>query len=137
MRKRALVLTGDSLRHSYFINSVSSIFDIVGVFREAKSNYYVEARKDSGVVKHFENLRMAEQDLMGSVDEAESSIFANLNDSNCLNYALKLQPDVVLLFGTSILKANWLDSFDDKIINLHLGMSPFYREVLPYFSPLL
>ncbi|MEY4567327.1 MAG: hypothetical protein RLY14_2297, partial [Planctomycetota bacterium] len=42
---------------------------------------------------------------------------------------------IIFLFGTEILKAGWLKAFPEKIINLHLGISPFYRGSGTLFWP--
>lgn len=135
MKKRALILTGDSLRHSYFIKSAAEAYDLVGVYREKKSGYYEDARKDIGVQRHFEMLRMAEQELIGKVSNVNGSVYESLNDKGCLEDALELKPDIILLFGTCILREHWLDAFGTKIVNLHLGMSPFYRGSATLFWP--
>ena len=43
--------------------------------------------------------------------------------------------DIVCLFGTSILSNEWLDSFPDRIVNLHLGLSPYYKGSATLFWP--
>lgn len=46
-----------------------------------------------------------------------------------------LRPDFIALFGTAILKPIWLNAFKDRIINLHLDLSPFYRGSATLFWP--
>ena len=48
-----------------------------------------------------------------------------------------LAPDVVLVFGTSLLKQPLIDQFPGRIINLHLGLSPYYRGAGTNFWPLV
>jgi methionyl-tRNA formyltransferase len=48
-----------------------------------------------------------------------------------------LAPDVVLVFGTQILKDEIIEAFDGRIINLHLGLSPYYRGAGTNFWPLV
>lgn len=42
---------------------------------------------------------------------------------------------MLCLFGTGILKNGWLEAFPDNIVNLHLGLSPFYRGSATLFWP--
>ena len=42
---------------------------------------------------------------------------------------------MVCLFGTSILNKRWIDFYKDRIINLHLGLSPFYKGSATLFWP--
>jgi methionyl-tRNA formyltransferase len=47
------------------------------------------------------------------------------------------QPDVVLVFGTGILREPLLSEFEGRIINIHLGLSPYYRGAGTNFWPLV
>jgi methionyl-tRNA formyltransferase len=47
------------------------------------------------------------------------------------------RPDVVLVFGTGILREPLLSTFKGRIINLHLGLSPYYRGAGTNFWPLV
>ena len=52
-----------------------------------------------------------------------------------LNQIIKLKPDLILVYGTSIIKGNFIKIFDKKIINIHLGLSPYYRGSGTNFFP--
>lgn len=45
--------------------------------------------------------------------------------------------EAVLVFGTNLIKPPLLDRFAGRIINLHLGLSPYYRGTATNFYPLL
>ena len=47
----------------------------------------------------------------------------------------KVNPEFILLFGTEILSEEWLKRFRNKIINIHLGLSPYYRGSATLFWP--
>lgn len=135
---RALVLTSTSNRHCYFASKIAEIFDVVGVLTEPKKNYFTKPRQESSLVaRHFENLAAAERDFFGVTESVEVGfrVVDDLNSPEAVAYAKSLSPDVVCLFGTSILKEGWLRAFPDRIINLHLGLSPFYRGSATLFWP--
>jgi folate-dependent phosphoribosylglycinamide formyltransferase PurN len=136
-RPKALVLTSTSQRHRYFALEMAKIFDVVGVMAEAKQNYFTEARRAPSVEKHFEQLAIVEKEFfpLPSVNSIEIRNFPNLNAPESVAYAKSLAPDVICLFGTSILKKPWLEAFPDRIVNLHLGLSPFYRGSATLFWP--
>jgi methionyl-tRNA formyltransferase len=48
-----------------------------------------------------------------------------------------LAPDVVLVFGTGLLKPALLDRFPGRAVNIHLGLSPYYRGAGTNFWPLV
>ena len=45
--------------------------------------------------------------------------------------------DVVLVFGTGILREALLSAFPGRLINIHLGLSPYYRGAGTNFWPLV
>ncbi len=51
----------------------------------------------------------------------------HINHSDVLEMADRLQPDVIAVFGTSLIKGDLLNKGRLGIINLHGGLSPFYR----------
>ena len=48
-----------------------------------------------------------------------------------------VHPDAVLVFGTGLLRAALIEAFAGRIINLHLGLSPYYRGAGTNFWPLV
>src|SRR6185436_17698208 len=70
----------------------------------------------------------------GTSDLAVQTV-TDLNAPEAIDAAKALRPDVICLFGTSILKAPWLEAFPRRIVNLHLGLSPFYRGSATLFWP--
>lgn len=142
---KALILTSTGIRHKLFIDAISSHFQIVGIITEDKGSYYDKQSSESELVKeHFATLAKYEQSLLANHlkehNNEQNMIYipkGNINQDDIVNEALKLEPDVVLLFGTSILKSNWLRAFPDKIINLHLGLSPYYKGSATLFWPFL
>jgi methionyl-tRNA formyltransferase len=50
---------------------------------------------------------------------------------------LRARPDVVLVFGTGLLKAPLIEAFAGNILNIHLGLSPYYRGAGTNFWPLV
>jgi methionyl-tRNA formyltransferase len=60
-----------------------------------------------------------------------------MNDPREVQRMVELEPDVVLVFGCGILKDPVLRPFDGRIINIHLGLSPYYRGSGTNFWPLV
>lgn len=138
--KKALVLTSNKRRHMYLTHQVAKNFDLVGIISEPKKDYYNNQANESGLVaKHLERLQETEAGYF-NVDEFASVELKlinrnNLNEDETVDWAIKRKPDVIFLFGTGILKDRWLNTFEGKIVNLHLGYSPFYRGSATLFWP--
>lgn len=136
---KALVLTSTSFRHRFFVQQVARYFDVAAVVCEEKRNYYVKQREESEVVRaHFVNNDAAEKacfhDLPSELSLRVETV-ADINAPEVPKWASTLEVDVVCLFGTSILQPHWLSGFPDKIVNLHLGLSPWYRGSATLFWP--
>jgi len=137
---KAIILTSNSYRHKYFTQVMSRHFEVVGIVAEPKINYYTNIRNQSKVVqKHFDHLKKCEQQFFGNVDFAKAELLElernRINDTDVVDWALQKKPDIILLFGTAILKEGWLHDFQNRIINLHLGLSPYYRGSATLFWP--
>ena len=141
---RVLVLTSNSLRHQYFTKVISENFELCGVIKQPKSKYYKKSIYNSEEVKkHFVNLSKMEKSFFAQKDgytlaNRKIDLFEldniSINDSACVQWAKERGPEVIFLFGTKILSDEWLDSFK-HVINLHLGLSPFYRGSATLFWP--
>ncbi len=141
---RTLVLTSDSLRHRYFLKVISEKFDLLGAIYEDKGDYYNKCQRESSLIeKHFAKLLETEKrffekdvkDFKFKNIEIKNINKNQINDADIIDWAKELKPDFIFLFGTGILKDAWLHNFENKIINLHLGLSPFYRGSATLFWP--
>jgi methionyl-tRNA formyltransferase len=136
---KALVLTSTSPRHQFFVQQIAEQFEIAAIVCEQKRNYYVQQRESSeAICAHFYQNAAQELICFNDVSAAPAANITTVPDINApevMQWVSKLDVDVVCLFGTSILKAHWLSAFPDKIVNLHLGLSPWYRGSATLFWP--
>ena len=138
MRLKVLILTSDQPRHLYFIKKISCHFYDYKVICESKKNYYDTDRNNSDKIEsHFKNLKSNEEkwfpDL--SKNNFDFTHVDDINEQKNILWASKEKFDVVCLFGTVILKKQWLITFPNKIVNLHLGLSPYYKGSATLFWP--
>ena len=54
---------------------------------------------------------------------------STINSMAAIAYIKELNPDLIVLSGTRILSAEVLRTYDGKILNIHAGITPFYRGV--------
>jgi folate-dependent phosphoribosylglycinamide formyltransferase PurN len=142
---RAIVLTSTMRRHQFVANTLATQLDVVGVWQEQKSfepmKYAASAEDEVVIAGHFT-----------ARDEAEDNYFADhdvvraparrlpprgCNDPAEIEAMRRLAPDVVLVFGTSLLSQSLIDAFAGNVINIHLGLSPYYRGAGTNFWPLV
>lgn len=141
------ILTSNHLRHRYFINTLAQNFEVVGLVMEEKKRD--PSKKGQGtnlekVVKDYfndreksENYFFGEQENVIVPREKILAIEAGtLNNPEVVEKIKTWQPEYLAVFGSSILKNEIIEAFPGKIINMHLGLSPYYRGSGTNFWPL-
>jgi methionyl-tRNA formyltransferase len=138
------ILTSRSLRHHFFVNTLAEEHNVVGMVREVKRDLVKESKGDQPTImeEHLAERNEAESRYFG--DHAEPRcpdlLDVNVGETNSPEVFAFLRgrnPDAVLLFGTSIIKPPILSHFEGRIINMHLGLSPYYRGAATNFWPLV
>jgi hypothetical protein len=142
---RAIVLTSSMRRHQFVANTIAARMEVAGVWQERKSfepMRYAESPHDEAVIeRHFAARDDSEEHYFSGHDrvQAPSRTVPPLgcNDPAEIEVMRRARPDVVLVFGTGLLKQPLIDAFAGNIINIHLGMSPYYRGAGTNFWPLV
>ncbi len=142
---RAVVLTSSMRRHQFVANTLAARLDVVHVWQEQKSFEplrYAESPGDEAVIAAHFDARDASEDAYfaahAAVEAPADRLAAGgVNDAGVIDRMRALRPDVVLVFGTSLLKTPLIDAFPGRILNIHLGLSPFYRGAGTNFWPLV
>ena len=145
---KIVLLTSDSLRHKFIAAEISKQLDLKLIVIEAKSAKIQDTselnKEDAEFISaHFEARNKSETLFFGSYKEFPEGIpqlripHGNINSALVNNAIDKSTPDLIVLFGTSIIKEPLLGKYSGKIINLHLGLSPYYKgsatNLFPYY----
>ena len=145
---RAIVLTSSMRRHRFVANRLAEHLDVVGVWQERKSfeplRYAGSADDKALICRHFDARDASEEAFFAADDEVRVPASAvhvlppgGCNDAAAIDAMRRAQPDVVCVFGTGLLKQVLIDAFSGRILNLHLGLSPYYRGAGTNFWPLV
>jgi folate-dependent phosphoribosylglycinamide formyltransferase PurN len=142
---RAIVLTSSMRRHQFVANALASRLEVIAVWQEQKSfeplRYAHTAEDEAMIQSHFAARDRSEAEFFAEHDRirvpSTPVAAAGLNDPGVLRAMADAAPDVVLVFGTSLLKQPLIDMFPGRILNIHLGLSPFYRGAGTNFWPLV
>ena len=142
---RAIVLTSSLRRHAFVANSLASRLDVACVWRERKSFdplSYAGSDDDVQVIRsHFAARDASEEayfaDHAEVVPPSRDVAPGGCNVPEEIAAMARLRPDVVLVFGTGLLKPPLIDTFPGRILNIHLGLSPYYRGAGTNFWPLV
>ncbi|MFH1108939.1 MAG: formyl transferase [Planctomycetota bacterium] len=145
------ILTSVETRHRYFVQALRSRFDAAAVGYE-QTGYDPSAAPDltpeeSRIVEnHFAERSRQEQIYFGGqcefVPETESCAVrlmppGRLNSPATLDFLESHGVNTLVVYGTNLIRTPLLEGFAGRIINLHLGLSPYYRGTATNFYPLL
>ena len=131
------VFTSNQPRHISLINSLASIANKVYAIQECNTVFPGEIKDffdNSDVMNtYFKHVRDAEKEVFGEISFLDnvSHLAIKSGDLNKVNrdiLAPALDSDVYVVFGASYIKG-WLIDYlvEKKAINIHMGVSPYYR----------
>jgi methionyl-tRNA formyltransferase len=143
---RLLIMTSQHLRHKFFCNLLGRQHEIVGVVSEVKGvlQHSMQVDKHPLVVDHFDAREEKEEQYFGSKNRTfnvdgglvRSVPFDGVNNADIFEIVTSIDPDYIILFGTAIVRNHLLSSYEGRVINMHLGLSPYYRGSGTNFWPL-
>ena len=146
---KSLILSGTHRRHIYFHEEVIKHSDdvlIICMQRESEIpkpfNYNDEHEKNL-FKKHFKNRNMLE--FKNFIKEGFNGLVANekikfvssnsLNNIKVANMVKNFNADIGIVFGTDMIRNPLLKNLPYNTINLHLGLSPWYKGSATLFWP--
>jgi phosphoribosylglycinamide formyltransferase-1 len=139
--KTIVILTGDEMRHEYFRKKISNDrrFNVAATFCEGTEKS-LEARtfnNDSSTdleKQHVVARRQSEIDFFGEsvthlVDYSNPIKISKgaINNPDITKKIIDLNPDLLICYGSSLVKTELINIFQGRFINVHLGLSPYYR----------
>lgn len=142
-----VAVVGNQLRHRWLVASLGadSRLDLRGVVVEEKRPQPRGASPvDDEVVRaHLGERAAAEARFFGDApgwDELEAPVLrvahGASNDRSVCEWVVTARPSILTLFGCSIVREPLLSAFGPPV-NLHLGLSPYYRGAATNFWPLV
>jgi methionyl-tRNA formyltransferase len=143
---RVVLLTGNGLRHRYVMAQLAQSTRLAGVVSEGKAPVVAAPAllppADQEVIhRHFAERDAVEKRLLGAAaPPPETGILeiphGTVNSGEVLSWVREREPDFVLLYGSGIIKPPLLERYEGRVVNLHLGLSPYYRGSGTNFWPL-
>jgi methionyl-tRNA formyltransferase len=144
---RTVLLTGNGRRHRFAARALGDATTLVGVVSEEKAptvggEAALEPSDQEVVRRHLIEREAAEATLLGPDPEFPTTnlrrvIRGGVNSPEVLAWLEALAPEVVVLYGTSVVREPVLGAYAGRLVNLHLGLSPYYRGSATNFWPLV
>ena len=146
-RDNILVITGENLRHQYFVNKLNARFPLSAALAEAM--VYPEPTARSNEEKKawewfFARRKKFEDQALGSTNWVPTLnnpalikiSRGNLNAPATIKEIQRFQPGFIAIFGTGLLGRQILDLYPRRIFNLHVGLPRFCRGSSCNFWPI-
>ena len=126
---RVIVLTTETPHHLFFVKEVSTVFNIIGIGVESKlmkapfqTHHSFEDERE-----RYEVTELLQGKKVMFKDFCETKAFDNINDEGCIQFVADLKPDVIVTFGTGLIRKSLIHLCPDGFINLHGGDPEYYR----------
>ena len=139
--KNIIIITSNDIRHHYFkiVFSSNSGINVIKTFVESEGKskldlYNMDAHNlDDLDTLHFNARHNTEHDFFSDIldgikDNSNSKLIrkGEINDRKVVDEIISLNADLIITYGCSIIKTRLIESYKNKIINVHLGLSPYY-----------
>ena len=128
------IFTSNGIRHKFVANKLARNVDDTLVVCESNPNDAVDENPDiilSPIDEHFHLRHLTEKKIFAGNDFFDEKILSLLYKEANLKYTYEVvkdfEPDLMIVFGSSIIKEPLLSLKPNRFINLHLGLSPYYR----------
>ena len=136
---------GSHPRHLYYINTIRKEFNLAGALIEMRENLLpqppagLEKLDRDNFILHFANREKAEMKYFGEqpFPDCPSMKVTHeaLNSAESVDFLRSINPDLVLVFGSGMVREPLFSALPNHAVNLHLGLSPRYRGAATLFWP--
>ena len=130
------LITSDQIRHNYLVNLLSNIATKLNVIQEKKIIFSNQNKISNLIKNYFLKVDDAQKKVFGNaaIDKKNKNIkllsLENKELEKCSLNSLSdfLNNDIFIVFGSSFIKKDLVNFLiDHKALNIHLGISPYYR----------
>ncbi len=149
--KKIVIFTSSELRHEFFRKYIaqSAGIKVVNTYCEGlEKNLRTVVDKDPSNkdlrLKHLEAREQAEEDFfrlfVDATPDKSNPVFLPKGEINSPAYTQAIidsNPDLLVAYGCSIIKEPLLNAFAGRFLNVHLGLSPYYRGSGTNYWPLV
>jgi len=127
---KVAILTTETPHHSFFVRSIKQICDDVVVFSETavgpkpgfETHHSFEEARES-----YEWNRWFQGRKTGLGQLAPTRVVPTMNDPSAIHALRADQPDLVVVFGTGVLRPPTIEAANNRLYNLHGGDPEEYR----------
>jgi len=152
---RIILLTGNDREHRFVANSLCAEVEIDAIFVDLQPHQtnIRRALKQGRVISRIarkvyqraiRDKRVRDQVLKRMLDGSDTfnhperlQYIHGVNSHPTVTAIEKINPDVILVYGTSVIKTHVCNLAKDICLNMHTGVSPYYRGTGCAFFPIV
>lgn len=138
---KIVILTGSETRHVYFRKKIASDKRITVLTSYCESDEKSLGNRNNQNVRasqleiqHVEARTQSETDFFSDYiesceDKSNPKLIKKgaINDEAVVHEIFAMNPDLLVCYGSSLITSDLLTKFQEKFLNVHLGLSPYYR----------
>jgi len=138
---KVIILTGDEIRHQYFRKKLTLHPEIKVLAsycegtEKSLENITFQNQDSSELERQHVNARtQSEHDFFNFansfIEDTTEPVTIKKNDINNDKIVSEIEsnnPDLLVCYGSSLIKSTLLTTYKDRFLNVHLGLSPYYR----------
>jgi len=142
---RIMFIGGDHPRHLYYINKIQDNFEIAGAIIQHRENISLTIPENlseedkKNFIRHFKTREKKEIQYFKNPELPKCDIHdttaKTLNSIESVEFLKEIKPNLVLIFGSTLIKNPLYSVLPPDSINFHLGISPRYRGAATLFWP--
>ena len=126
---KVIIISTQTPHHAYFVKKIKENHKNITVFLENRkvkfsfdTKHNFEKERD---IFEREKWFSSSSENMSQIVQTEE--FKDINSTESVRKLIELRPDIVIVFGTGILRKNLLGSINCPVLNLHGGDPEEYR----------
>ena len=126
------IIIEDVFKHNKLTLIIKYLFKGLEIFTNFK-NFLIKILIFIQYDKYFGNKKFYDYNILGIENNynlnknIKFSKVKNINSNYTINLVNRIKPDLIFVFGTSFINQKFISKFDCIAINLHSGISPYYR----------
>ena len=132
------LFTSNQPRHCHLAQSLSAIADEVYCIQECHTVFPGQVddffKKSDVMQSYFANVMASEKKIFGDIDFLPNNVRTlavkggDLNKLDRRQLGKALESDIYIVFGASYIKGWLIDELiESRAVNIHMGVSPYYR----------
>jgi phosphoribosylglycinamide formyltransferase 1 len=148
---KIIILTGSELRHDFFRKFIGLSPEIKiiysyceGLEKSLRSHVDKDNKTNDFRSLHLCAREQSEKDFFSlfvenALDQSNPTFLpkGEINNPKHTKTIIDCNPDLLIAYGCSIIKEPLLSAFKRRILNVHLGLSPYYRGSGTNYWPLV